>query len=463
MKKALTFGDFGAVLGGNMIEHLFLWLSVFDDFYWRYVGFFLVVVGGVYFSFRSGFYQLRVLRHLPDTVRALAGYSGKEMPGVSPLRLYFASIGGMVGLGNIVAVITALVVGGPGALFWLWVAAFAGMLIKYAEIYLGMKYRRANTSNGYDGGPMYTIPAAFRGRVGVILANIAAVLLCIYGVEVFQFTVIVDTIQDNVAINREVIIGVFLVFTIYVGLGGVKRLANVCTWLMPLFIVMYVILCGWVIVLNIGMVPEMVVTIFKSAFTGHAAVGGFAGSTLLMAAQQGAARAMYSGDVAIGFDSIIQSETKTHNFYYQARMAIVASFTDAVICSMSMIVVYLTGLWTMEGGGLKTSEYVARALALHIPHSQYFVVLIIFLAGFTTILAYFAVGLKAAKFLSWRFGKGVYYLYAVVAFWFFAHFDQTSVLLIMSLSGGMLILINLVSIMRLRKEVCFKFAKKEEQ
>lgn len=444
-----------------MIDQIFSGLTVLDDFYWRYVGFFLVVLAGLYFSFKSRFYQIRVLRHLPATVKALAAYSKKEMPGVSPIRLYFASIGGMVGLGNIVAVITALLIGGPGALFWLWVAAVAGMLIKYAEIYLGMKYRRVNGQNGYDGGPMYTIPAAFKGKLGVILANFVALLLCIYGVEIFQFTVIIDTIQDHVPVGKELIILVFLAITLYVGLGGVKRLANVCTLLMPIFIVLYIILCGWVIFLNFEMVPEMFATIFKSAFMGHAAVGGFAGSTLLMAAQQGAARAVYSGDVAIGFDSIIQSETKTNNFYYQARLAIVASFTDAIVCTMSMIVVYLTGLWT-DPVGFKTSEYVAHALAMHIPHSQYFIALIIFLAGFTTILAYFAVGLKAAKFLSPRFGKPIYYIYAIFAFWFFAHFDQTKVYLIMSLSGGFLILINLTAIMKLRKEVCFKFGKKEE-
>lgn len=444
-----------------MMEQVFSVLSAVDDFYWRYVGFFLVVLAGLYFSFKSGFYQIRVLRHLPATIRALAAYSKKEMPGVSPLRLYFASIGGMIGLGNVVAVVTALLIGGPGALFWLWIAAFAGMLIKYSEIYLGMKYRRANGQDGYDGGPMFTIPAAFKGKTGVILANVAAVLLCIYGVEIFQFTVIIDTIQDNVPIEKEVIILVFLALTVYVGLGGVKRLANVCTFLMPLFIVLYVILCGWVIFLNIGMVPEMLVTVFKSAFVGHAAVGGFAGSTLLMAAQQGAARAVYSGDVAIGFDSIIQSETKSHNFYYQARLAIVATLTDVVICTMSMVVVYLTGLW-MDPTVFKTSEYVAHALSVHVPHSQYFIAFVIFLAGFTTILAYFAVGVKAAKFLSPRFGRPLYYVFAVFSFWFFAHFDQTKVYLIMSLSGGLLVLINLSAIMRLSREICFKFGQKEK-
>ncbi len=444
-----------------MIEQIFLFLSAVDELYWRYLGFFLIVLAGAYFTYRSGFYQIRVLGHLSSTVKSLAAYSKKEMPGISPIQLYFASIGGMIGLGNIVAVMTTILIGGPGALFWLWVAACAGMLIKYAEIYLGMKYRQANASNGYDGGPMFTIPAAFKGKFGLLLANIAALLLCIYGVEILQFTIIVDTIHDNFQISRELIIVLFVGLTIYIGFGGVKRLASLCTLLMPLFIILYVGMCLWVIIMNMGMVPEFFITVFKSAFTGHAAIGGFAGSTVLMAAQQGAARAVYSGDIAIGFDSIIQSETKTNNLHYQARLAIIASLTDTLICTMSVMIVYLTGLWT-HLSPYKLSEYASRALALHIPYAEYLIIAVIFLAGFTTIQAYFAVGIKAAKFLSPRYGKLAYFLYAIFAFWFFAHYDQSKILAIMGLSAGLLMLINISTIIRLRKEICFNFMRKTD-
>lgn len=439
-----------------MIEQIFSLLSMVDEAYWTYVGFFLIVIAGVYFTYKSGLYQIRVVSSLPSTIKALAAYSKKSMPGVSPIQLYFASIGGMIGLGNIVAVMTTILIGGPGALFWLWVAAFAGMIIKYSEIYLGIRYRQANNKNGYDGGPMFTIPAAFKGKFGIILAHIAALLLCIYGVEILQFTIIVDTIHDHFSISRELIIGLFILFILYIGLGGIKRLSRLCSFLMPLFIVLYVGMCLWVIFLNIGMLPEFFMTVFKSAFAGHAAIGGFAGSTILMAAQHGAARAVYSGDIAIGFDSIIQSETKTSNLHYQARMAIVASLTDTLICTLSVMIVYLTGLWT-AATPYKLSEYASRALSMHIPHSEYLIMVVILLAGFTTIQAYFAVGLKAAKFLSVRYGQVIYFLYAIFAFWFFAHFDQTKVLSIMGLSAGLLMLINIAAILRLRKEISFKF------
>lgn len=444
-----------------MIEEIFSVLSILDEIYWRYLGFFLILVAGLYFSYSSDLYQIRVLSRLPATIKALGAYSKKEMPGVSPLQLYFASIGGMVGLGNIVAVMTTILIGGPGALFWLWVAAFAGMIIKYAETYLGMRYRQVNSTNdGYDGGPMFMIPAAFKGKFGLILANIAALLLCIYGVEILQFTIIVDTFQDNIPISKELIIIVFLLLVVYMGFGGVKRLASVCSFLMPIFIILYVAMCLWVIILNIGMLPELIVTIFKSAFVGHAAVGGFVGSTMLMAAQQGAARAVYSGDIAIGFDSIIQSESKSNNFHYQSRLVIVASLTDVFICTMSVLIVYMTGVWT-EFTPYKLSEYAARALSMHIPYSHYLIFIVIFIAGFTTIQAYFAIGLKAAKFLSPRYGKLVYFIYAILAFWFFAHHDQAKIIPIMGLSGGLLMLINLSTIIRLRKEISFKFTHKE--
>lgn len=438
-----------------MSEQIFTLLSTLDDLYWRYIGFFLIVLAGVYFSYRSDLYQVRVLSRLSETIKSLASYSKKEMPGVSPIQLYFASIGGMIGLGNIVAVMTTILIGGPGALFWLWVAAFAGMIIKYSEIYLGIRYRQMNNNNGYDGGPMFTIPAAFKGKFGIILANVAAFLLCIYGVEILQFTIIVDTIHDKIAISRELIIVFFIGLIIYIGLGGIKRLAGLCTFLMPLFIVLYVGMCFWVIILNISMLPEFFITVFKSAFVGHAAIGGFAGSTILMAAQQGAARAVYSGDIAIGFDSIIQSETKTNNLHYQARLAIVASLTDTLICTLSVIIVYLTGLWKVLSP-YKLSEYASRALSMHIPYAEYLILVVIFLAGFTTIQAYFAVGLKSARFLSPRFGPLIYFAYAIFAFWFFAHFDQSNVLSIMGLSAGLLMLINIATILRLRKEINFK-------
>ena len=434
-----------------MFDTFFNTLSVIDEFYWTYIGFTLVAVAGLYFSYTTRFFQFRVLTQLKKTVTDLHKDSKTEDVGTHPLRLYFASVGGMVGLGNIVGVVTAILLGGPGALVWLWFASFAGMLIKYSEIYLGVKHRVKNNRGGYDGGPMYYLKDAF----GVTwISVIVCVLLCVYGVEVYQFTIVTDTLSSAFSLPKAGVIAALLAATIYTGLGGIKRLANVCSVMMPIFMVLYIVMCLFVIIANIGELPQVLLKCFESAFTGHAALGGFAGSSMMAAAQHGIARAVYSGDIGIGYDATIQSETRTRYPERQARMAIFSITTDAIVCTMSMLVVLVTGLW--QAGGMQASEYVAAALGTYFPHTSIFMAIFFFFAGYTTIIAYFAVGIKCAKFLSPRFGEKAYYIYAMLAFPFFSFFDQSKVILIMSISGGLLMMLNLLGIFKLRHEIKFK-------
>jgi AGCS family alanine or glycine:cation symporter len=392
------------------------------------------------------------MTQLRKTVMDLQADSKTSTDGTHPLRLYFASVGGMVGLGNIVAVITAIIIGGPGALFWLWIASFSGMLIKYSEIYLGVKYRVKNKSGGYDGGPMYYLKEAFGSP---LIPVIVSVLLCIYGVEVYQFVIITDTLSSTFSLNRHLIIALLILAIIYSGLGGIKRLANICTVMMPAFMITYVIMCLYVIGLNIHELPDVLATVFHGAFNGHAPIGGFVGSSMIMVAQQGIARAVYSGDIGIGYDSTIQSETRTQRPERQARMAVFSVLTDSLICTMSMLVVLVTGLWKIATP-MQASEYVATALGMHFPGIPYFMAAFFFLAGYTTLIAFFAVGLKCANFLYPRFGKALYYLYAILSFVFFSFFDQSKVILIMSLSGGLLMLFNVAGIFKLRHKIKFK-------
>lgn len=441
-----------------MINSIFEGLGRIDEFYWAHIGCTILLLAGAYLTWRSGFYQARSLVHLPKTIRNLLNKAKEEKPGVSPLRLIFASAGGMIGLGNIVAVVTALIVGGPGAIFWLWVAALVGVIIKYTETYIGLKYRKIRKDGkGYDGGPMYYIPHAFKGRLGKGLAYLVAFLLCIYGVEVYQFTVVADSLASVLPIGHEWIVVALLGFTIYVGMGGVGRLANVCSFLMPLFIVGYSLMCLWVIILNISVLPGALLLIMKSAFTGTGAVGGFAGASVLMAMQQGAARAVYSADIAIGFDSIVQSESQEICPQQQARTAMMSTLIDVTTCTMTLLLLMVTGVWQAESGTLQNTQYVITALKQHFPGNiEYLFTGTVFIVGCATVQAYFVVGLKAAHYLSSRWGRAIYIIYAIIAFWGFSHYDPSKVMLIMSLSGGLLIFINIVSLLRLRKQVSYE-------
>lgn len=439
-----------------MLENFFRILTTVEEIYWSYIGFAVVMASGVYLTARCKGFQFKILFSPKKTMRELRNASKDQVEGTNPFKLYFASIGGMIGLGNLVAVVTAIIIGGPGALFWMWIAVFFGMIIKYCEIYLGVYHRVKNKAGGYDGGPMYYLGEAFKGNIlGKVLPIIICFLLCIYGIEIFQFVVIVDTLTDILDIHRLIVIGVLLAGTIYTGFGGVNRLANICTVLMPIFMILYISMCIWVIISNITELPVILKMVFTSAFKGMAPLGGFAGSTFLLAAQQGISRAVYSGDIAIGYDSIIQSETRAKSPESQARLAIFGILGDAIFSTMTIVTILVTGLlW--NGEGLKTSEYISAALATSFPYIKYFIALFFFLAGWTTIIGYVVVGAKAAKFLSPKYGARGYLIFAVVTFLSFSYADQTKVYLIMSLSGGLCMLINLSGLLKLRKEIKFK-------
>jgi AGCS family alanine or glycine:cation symporter len=434
-------------------DSIFCFLGAIESFYWSYIGFTIVVAIGVYFTIRSGFYQLKVLAHPIRTIKAVQK-SSEGGDGISPFRVYFASVGGMVGLGNIVIVLTAVMVGGPGALFWLWVAAFFGTLIKYAEVYLGMKFRIDDGREGHHGGPMIYLQKAFKNKT---LSRLVPILYCsllaIYGVEISQFVVVSDVLTDTLPLPSYLILGGLLAVTIYGGFGGIRRLANISTVLMPPFIIMYLVLSIYIIGLHAADLPFVILDVFQSAFTGHAAIGGFAGSTMMMALQLGTARAVYSGDLGIGYDSIIQSESKARDPGTQACLSIFGVATDALICTMSILVVLVTGLWKIE---IEACHAVSYVFSQFFPHMDIFMAILIFIAGYTTLIAYLAVGEKAARWLFPKWGHTLYYTYAILAFIVFSLLDQCHAITVMSLSGGLLMLTNLIGIWKLRHEISFK-------
>ncbi len=436
-----------------IIDPFFCILGTIESFYWSYIGFTVVIAAGLYFSFRSGFYQLKVLAHPIRTIKAVQRSSeGRE--GISPFRVYFASVGGMVGLGNIVIVLTAVMLGGPGALFWLWIASFCGTLIKYAEIYLGMKFRIDDGLGGHHGGPMIYLQKAFKNKiVSRIVPIVYCALLAIYGVEISQFVVVTNALADVAPNYRSIVLGIILILTLYGGFGGIRRLANISTALMPPFIIAYLGLCLYVISLHAADLPAILVDVFRSAFTGHAATGGFAGSSMMMALQLGTARAVYSGDLGIGYDSIIQSESQARDPAAQACLSIFGVATDALICTMSILVVLVTGFWKTE---VQACHAVSSAFSQFFPHVDIFMALLIFIAGYTTIIAYLAVGEKAVRWLFPKWGRQFYFVFAAGAFLGFSFLDQCHAITVMSLSGGFLMLTNLLGIWRLRHEISFK-------
>lgn len=440
-----------------MIDALFSILDRINDFLWSYVACLFIVILGLFFSLRSRFFQIRRFPQFVKTFIAFLKTDDKESQGIHPLKAFFASIGGCIGIGNVVGVCIAIQIGGPGAIFWTWLAAILGSLLKYSEVYLGVLHREKNNRGSYDGGPMYFLPKAFNVRW---IAPVISLLLCVYGVEIYQFRVLTESITANWQVDKFVVISILLIMIIAAGFGGVKTVGKICSAIMPFFLVLYISLSLWIIFQNISSIPQVLKLIFSSAFTGHAAVGGFLGSTAVMSIAQGVRIGSYSGDIGIGYASVIQSESSTHHPEKQAGLTIFGIFLDTfVICSLSVMLILTTGIWTEP---IDSTLLIQSVLARHYPYTIFgtpifnlFMPFFLFLLGYSTIIAYFCVGLKCARFLSPKFGQPLYYAYAVFAFVFFSFFDLTKAYAIMTLAGALLLIFNLTGTYCLRKDIRF--------
>ncbi len=434
-----------------MFHTLLQFLTWVDEFFWGYIAFLLIIVCGLFLSFKAKFIQIFTLPKIFKMFFHFLKSNHEGTRGVHPLKAFFASTGGMIGIGNVVGIVTAVQIGGPGALVWVWIAGTIGAIVKYCEIYLGFKFRVENQEGGYDGGPMYFLKKAFKNR---FIPIAVASLLCIYGVEIYQFSVITESITSNWHLPRILVVVVLLVAVIYAGLGGVKRIGKICSWIMPLFMIVYISIGLWVIGNEAHMLPELFLSVLKSAFTGHAAVGGFAGASVLLAIQHGIARASYSSDIGIGYDSIIQSESSTRHPERQSRLAILGVLIDNSICTISILIVLISGVWKADEP-LLGSQLVQYGLSQYFPYMDLFFPLFFVITGYTTIIAYFVVGLKCARYLAPNWGRKIYLIYGIVAFLFFSYISQSHALLVMSVSGALLLITNLSGIFLLRKEILF--------
>lgn len=426
-------------------------LDLLENLLWTFFGVPLVIFLGLYLSFKSNFFQIR---QLPTVFKTFFGFlkvrSAKDSIGVHPLKAFFAAVGGCVGIGNIVGICTAVQLGGPGALFWIWMTALAGMILKYSEVYLGLRYRVPNSKGGYNGGPMYFLTRAFKKAW---IPQLVCLLLCIYGVEVYQFSVITTSITTNLGVNSYFVIAILLALVIFAGSGGVRRVGAISSKSLPVFVFIYVGMGLWVLLNNLSVLPHVFQTIFVSAFTGHAALGGFAGAGLMATISHGIRRGCYTGDIGVGYASVIHSETSVQVPEKQASLAVFDIFLDTfIVCTTSLFLILATGIWQepMEAGML-----VQMALGQYFPYMHYFMPLFLFMLGYNTINAYFCVGLKCAEHLSPRWGRSVYYGYAVAALLLFSFMGTAQAQTVMAIAGVSLLLINGYGIFLLRHEISF--------
>jgi AGCS family alanine or glycine:cation symporter len=330
------------------------------------------------------------------------------------------------------------------------------MMLKYAEVYLGMKFRVGTGSGGYQGGPMYFLQLVFKTMK---VPYLVCFLLCIYGVEVYQFSVVTESISTNFNFDKLTVTLVLLALVLYAGIGGVKRVGAISAWIIPLFVTLYVGMGGWVILQHFAEIPALFLLVFKSAFTGHAALGGFVGSTIMITVSHGIRRASYSGDLGVGYASVIHSESSIEKPEKQAALVYFDLFLDSfIICTTTLLLIMVTGVWN---SGIDTPLLVQTALSGYFPYMHFFMPLFLFLLGYSTINAYFVVGLKCAEFMLGKNGKVLYFGYAAITLFVFSFQDLQAALTVMSLTNVLLLLINSYGIFKLRKEINFELVPKK--
>ncbi|MCL1057513.1 sodium:alanine symporter family protein [Shewanella gelidimarina] len=294
-----------------------------------------------------------------------------------------------IGTGNIVGVATAIKMGGPGALFWMWLAAFFGMATKYAECMLAVKYRTTDARGNIAGGPMYYIE---RGLGLKWLAKIFAVFgvgVAFFGIGTFaQVNAISDAMTIAFDVPAWVTAIVLTLMVAAVTLGGVKRIANVAQKVVPTMALGYVFACLWILVMFADQILPALQLVLHSAFTPISAAGGFLGATVAQALQIGIARGVFSNESGLGSAPIAAAAARTNEPVEQGMVSMTGTFFDTIlICTMTGLVLIITGVWSGDtaGAAMTSAAFAAGGSAII---GQYVVTIALVCFAFTTILGW---------------------------------------------------------------------------
>ncbi|MFT5789801.1 MAG: AGCS family alanine or glycine:cation symporter [Shewanella sp.] len=306
-----------------------------------------------------------------------------------------------IGTGNIVGVATAIKIGGPGALFWMWLAAFFGMATKYAECMLAVKYRTTDARGNIAGGPMYYIE---RGLGLKWLAKIFAVFgvgVAFFGIGTFaQVNAISDAMTIAFDIPAWLTAIVLTLMVAAVTLGGVKRIANVAQKLVPTMALGYVLACIWILLLFADQIMPALQLVIHSAFTPISAAGGFLGATVAQALQIGIARGVFSNESGLGSAPIAAAAAKTNEPVEQGMVSMTGTFFDTIlICTMTGLVLIITGVWSGDtaGAAMTSAAFAAGGSAII---GQYVVTIALVCFAFTTILGWHYYGERCWYYLT---------------------------------------------------------------
>ncbi|HFI0419263.1 TPA: alanine/glycine:cation symporter family protein [Streptococcus suis] len=436
-----------------------------NDFVWGPPLLLLLVGTGVYFTLRLGVFQVS---KLPTAFRLIFSSDQSGQGDVSSFAALCTALAATVGTGNIVGVATAITTGGPGALFWMWVAAFFGMATKYAEGFLAIKYRTKDANGQAAGGPMHyiTLGMGQKWKPLAVFFAISGVLVALLGMGTFsQVNSIASSMSASFGLAPQLVSIVTAISIAFFIFGGIEKISDISTKIVPFMAILYILASVTVLALHWEQLLPTLALVFKSAFTPAAAVGGFAGATVQQAIQRGIARGVFSNESGLGSAPIAAAAAKSDNPVEQGLISMTGTFIDTlIICTLTGLTILATGQWSVEGLAGAPLTQAAFASVFGQPGALALTISLVLFA-YTTILGWSYYGERCIEFL---FGTKSILPYrlvfvAMVALGGFLKLDL--IWTIADIVNGLMALPNLIALLALSpviiKETRQYFAKKK--
>lgn len=373
----------------------------------------LLVGTGIFLTFRSSFPQVFKFGYvLKNTIGKLMEKGEGAEGDITPFQALSTALAATIGTGNIAGVATAIATGGPGAVFWMWFSAFFGMVTKFGEVVLAVRYREQKPDGSWAGGPMYYISKGMGDNwkwLAALFAFFGA--FASFGIgNMTQANSVAAALEANFSIPPLVTGIILMVFTGLVIVGGIKRIAQVTEKLVPFMAIFYIVGGLIILVTNISALPAAFALIFRNAFTPSAAAGGFAGATVMQAMRYGVARGVFSNEAGLGSAPIAHAAAKTDHPVRQGLWGIFEVFADTiVVCSITALTIIVTGAWQSgQTGAALTSHAFSLGLA---GIGGYIVAIGIVLFAYSTLIGWAFYGEKCIEYL---LGTGAVKVYRYV-------------------------------------------------
>ncbi len=429
------------------IHTFFNWLN---GIVWGVPMIVLILGTGLYLQLRLGFMPLfKIIYGFRMIWKSRTPGSAAEGE-ITPYAALMTALSATIGTGNIAGVATAIAVGGPGALFWMWMTAFVGMATKYAEVVLAVKYREVDDKGEHAGGPMFAIKNGLAkhwhwlGTAFAIFGGLAG-----FGIgNMVQANGIASAMENAFGLNTWVTGVILTVLTGLVILGGIKRIGAVAEKVVPAMAIFYIACVLIVLVMFAGRIPAAFATIFTDAFTGTAAVGGFAGSAVILAIQRGVARGIFSNEAGLGTAGIAQAAGSTSNPVFSGLIGMMGTFIDTIIvCTMTGLAILVTGVWSSGAtGAVLTSSAFEAAMP---GFGSYLLAISLALFAFTTILGWAYYSEKCWEFLIGTVSAKPFRILWTVAVFFGATLSLDFAWLVADTLNALMAIPNLISLLLL--------------